>query len=82
MRGMKNNLKKRKQHLVNVISVNDQLDASNIHSDSCSVFQRQQLQDPFSPIILQNVLSLVLHIFLYLEAFEYNTTSDWLNHTV
>ena len=37
---------------------------------------------PYSPTILQNVLSLVLQIFLYLTAFEYNTTSDWLHHTV
>ena len=27
-------------------------------------------------------LSLVLQIFLRLETFECNTTSDWLNHTV
>ena len=38
--------------------------------------------DPYSPTILQNVLSLVLQIFLYLETFECNTTSDWLNHMV
>ena len=32
---------------------------------------------PYSPTILKGVLSLLLHIFLYLEAFEYNTISDW-----
>ena len=39
-------------------------------------------QSPYSPTILKHVLGLVLQIFLYLEAFERNTTSDWLNHTV
>ena len=34
-----------------------------------------------SPTILQNVLSLVVHNFVYLAAFECNTTSDWLNHS-
>ena len=34
----------------------------------------------YSPTILQN--SLVLKSFLYLVAFECNTTSDWLNPTV
>ena len=34
---------------------------------------------PYSLTILRNVLSLVLQIFLYSEAFEYNKTSDWLN---
>ena len=28
------------------------------------------------------ILSLLLQIFLCVEAFECNTTSDWLNHTV
>ena len=37
---------------------------------------------PYSPTILKNVLSLVLQIFLFLHAFECNTTSDWLNHMV
>ena len=32
--------------------------------------------------ILENVLGLLLQIFLYLKAFESNTTSDWLNHMV
>ena len=32
--------------------------------------------------ILKNILSLVFQIFLYLETFECNTISDWLNHTV
>ena len=39
-------------------------------------------QGPYSPTILKNILCLVLQIFLYLAAFECNTTSDWLNHTV
>ena len=33
-------------------------------------------------LFLRMVFSLVLQIFLYLEAFEYNTTSDCLNHMV
>ena len=37
-------------------------------------------QGSYSPTILQNILCLSLHIFVYLEAFECNTTSDWLNH--
>ena len=28
------------------------------------------------------ILGLVLQIFLYLDAFKCNTTSDWLNHAV
>ena len=36
----------------------------------------------YSSTILQNVVCLILQIFLYLEAFECNTTSDWLHHTV
>ena len=37
-----------------------------------------------SPTILKNILSHVLKIFLKkkIEAFECNTTSDWLNHMV
>ena len=31
---------------------------------------------------LENILSLILQKFLYLEAFKCKTTSDWLNHTV
>ena len=42
----------------------------------------QNVQDRYSPTILENCLSLVLQIFLYLEVFECNTTSDWLNRTV
>ena len=45
-------------------------------------FKRSCRQQLNQPTILQNVLSLVLQIFLNLEAFECNTTSDWLNHTV
>ena len=37
---------------------------------------------PYSPTILENILSLILQNFLYLEASECNTTSDWLNRTV
>ena len=36
----------------------------------------------YSPTILKNVLGLVLPVFLHLAAFECNTTSNWLNHTV
>ena len=32
---------------------------------------------PYSPTILKNILCLVLQMFLYLAAFECNTTSDW-----
>ena len=35
--------------------------------------------DLYSPTILQSLLDLVLQIFLYIEAFESNTNSDWLN---
>ena len=35
----------------------------------------------YSPTILWTVLCL-LQIFLYLEAFDCNTISNWLNHTV
>ena len=41
-----------------------------------------KLQGPYSPTILENILCLILPILLYLEAFERNTTSDWLSHTV
>ena len=37
---------------------------------------------PYSPTIFKNVLSLILQTFLYLDAFECNTTSDWLNRMV
>ena len=30
-------------------------------------------------MILKNILSLVLQIFLYLDAYECNAASDWLN---
>ena len=36
----------------------------------------------YSPTILQNVLIIFLQIVHYLAAFDCNTTSDWLNHTV
>ena len=38
-----------------------------------------QHQGPYLLTILKNILCLVLQIFLCLEAFECNTTSDWLN---
>ena len=38
--------------------------------------------DSYSATILKNVLHVILQIFLYLETFECNTTSDWLNQTV
>ena len=41
-----------------------------------------QEQGPYWPTILENIPSLVLHTFLYLEAFECNTTSDWLNRII
>ena len=34
----------------------------------------------YSPTILRNAFCFVLQIFLYLAAFECNTTSNWLNH--
>ena len=37
---------------------------------------------PYSPTILKNVLCLDLQNFLYLEKFECNITSDWLNQMV
>ena len=49
----------------------------NEYRKASTVYQR-----PYSPTILMNVLCLILQIYLYLEAFECNTTSDWLNHTV
>ena len=39
-------------------------------------------QGPCAPTILLNVLCLILQIFLFSEAFQCYTTSDWLNHTV
>ena len=38
--------------------------------------------NPYSLTTLKNVLSIILQIFLYLAAFECNTTFDWLNHVV
>ena len=38
--------------------------------------------DPYLPIILKKVLSLLHKIFPYIAAFECNATSDWLNHMV
>ena len=45
-------------------------------------FQIRVDQGPYSPSILENVLSLVLKILSSLEAFECYATSDWPNHTV
>ena len=36
---------------------------------------------PYSPKILENIHSLFLQILLYLDAFESNTTSDWLSQS-
>ena len=36
-------------------------------------------QAGYSPTILKIILNLVLQIFLHLEVFEINTSSDWLN---
>ena len=44
--------------------------------------RRTIVQGSYSPTVLENILSLVLQIFLYSEAFECNTPSDWLNRTV
>ena len=47
--------------------------------NNCSFFYHlMNKQDPYSPTILKNISSLVLQIFLYLEAFECKTTFDWL----
>ena len=51
-------------------------------TDKKKRLQRTFNQGPYSQTILHNVLSLVLQLFQYLEAFECDTTSDWLNHTV
>ena len=37
---------------------------------------------PYSSTVLKKVLCLVTQIFLFLAAYERNTTSDWLNHMV
>ena len=37
---------------------------------------------PYLPNVLKNYFSLVLQNFLYLELFESNVTSGWLNHAV
>ena len=39
-------------------------------------------QGMYSPTILKNILSLVLHNFLYFAASECNTASKWLNQMV
>ena len=44
-----------------------------------SIDQDQRL---YSPTILKTVLCHILQIFLFLEAFDCNTTSDWLNRKV
>ena len=41
-----------------------------------------EIQELYSPTILKNIPCLILQFFLYREAFECNTISDWLNHTV
>ena len=61
---------------------------NNIFQDSFNKILSQQLthnilylsnKGLYSPTIPENILCL-LQIFLHLEAFECNTTSDWLNH--
>ena len=37
---------------------------------------------PYSQNILNTLLSLVINSFLYIDTFESNTTSDWLNRMV
>ena len=44
--------------------------------------QHPQILGRYSPTILKNGLRIVLQVLLYLEAFDCNTTSDWLNYTV
>ena len=41
-----------------------------------------KIETPGSLTIDKNALGLVLQIISYLEEFESNTTSNWLNHTV
>ena len=41
-----------------------------------------RVQASYTSVILENVLSLVLQIFLNLEVFKSNTIPDWLNHMV
>ena len=53
-----------------------------LSKDLYIVLQTHKNQGPYSPTILQNILSLGLQIFPYLAAFECNTTSDWLNRMV
>ena len=72
--------------LVKIIlsSANDMnLDCSKILSfgKELKPFPKQALGQ-YSSTILKNVLSLVLQIFLYLVAFECNTTLDGLNHMI
>ena len=40
------------------------------------------LKRVYMEVRVRNILGLVLQILLHLEAFECNTTSDWLNHMV
>ena len=39
-------------------------------------------QGPYTPNILQNVLCLILQVFPYLKACEFNTIFGWLNRVV
>ena len=45
-------------------------------------FTEIKLQCPYLPTILQNILCLILQIFLYLKGLECYTTSDWVNRMV
>ena len=49
---------------------------------SLSLSLSLSLQCPYSTTVLNNILSIVLQIFLYLAVFECNTISNWLNHIV
>ena len=55
----------------------------NLYITGTYVFNKHILfQGPYSLTILWKVLCLILQIFLSSEAFECNTTSDWLNRTL
>ena len=53
-------------------------------SPKCVIWERVNswICIQYSPTILKNIVSLVLQTFLYLEAFDCITTSDWLKHMV
>ena len=45
-------------------------------SEQCTWVGSVQDSGSYSPVVLKNILNLVLQIFVYLEVFECNTTSD------